>query len=379
MKTHKPCFALIKEKINAARKIVIAGHTGPDFDDVGSCLALYEVLRAMHKDVVIASDFHESIWREAVASKPLGFVQGKPLGFVLRPIRYTQGRPEEFEGRQTQDDGERSRTIARDRLSFPSASLGARNKMSSFASYKPDLVFLLDYGKEEKIDASVRQLIEQTKPFVITIDHHAYQSQFGNIVWIDSEFVSTTEMLHMLFSKIKARIPEQANYYLLLGVWGDTGAFAYQRVSKRLLRMVNALVTHGDEIRRIMEVLHQKMDADEFCLYGKLLAGISYDESLGLAACISRKQIPEGMNRAVLHEMRRIRGLRVMLFLKRFTKTGYWKVSVWGTQHNTLDLNKFARQFDGGGHFNAAGFKTKLSSVTIIQRVKQAIKKKRPS
>jgi len=321
MKTQKPYFAFIKQHINAAHRIIIAGHTGPDFDSVGSCLALYEVLRAMRKGVVIASDFHESIWREVAMDK-----------------------------------------------------LPNQVKMSSLALYKPDVVFLLDYGKKEKIDASVLWLIEQTKPFVITIDHHEYQSQFGDIVWVDSAFVSTTEMLHMLFSKIKARIPEQANYYLLLGVWGDTGAFACQRASKRLLRMVNALVTQGDEIQRIMELLHQKMDADEFRLYGKLLASISYDASLGLGVCKIRTQIPEGMNRTVMYEMKRIKGLRVALFLKRFAKTGYWKASVWGAQHNVLDLNEFARRFGGGGHFNAAGFKTKLSGAKIIQMVKQAMR-----
>lgn len=318
MKTHKPSFAFLNEKIRNAQRILIAGHTGPDFDDVGSCMALYCALRDMHKDVRIASDFHEAIWKEFEHDTP-------------RPWSRTD-------------------------------------------SFAPDMVLLVDYGNAAKIDRRVMTIIEKMHPFVATIDHHGYQSQFGDAVWIDTAYVSTTQMLYEFFVRTHVRLTEAINYYLLLGVWGDTGAFAHQSISKKLLRMMNALVTRGDEIGRIMAVLHQKMESSEFALYGTMLARTSYDERTHIAVCRMQTNVPEGMSNTVLYEMKRIRGARVLVFLKRYAKTHEWKVSIWGTRDNTLDLNEFARQFGGGGHFNAAGFKTKLSSVKIIQSITRALR-----
>lgn len=319
MRTPSSFFTSLKTKLAKAKNILIAGHLNPDFDSLGSSLGLYFLLKKLRKKVFLGTEFKEPIWSffEAELPQLVG-------GFSSLP--------------------------------------------------KIDLVILLDYGSKERVPPKVRRLIEREHPIVVSLDHHSHQSQFGDLVWLAPEFCSTAEMIYFLLKKLSWPITEKVAYYLLLGIVGDTGGFSYYPLTRSRLKMVEELTQTGEEFPYFLHLSRKWFKPEDLIEFGRFLTKVKIEKKLGLAyLTITASPERSYLASRLVAQLSLIEGVKISLLLSK-QKNGWFKGELRGSRENTLDLAQLASNFGGGGHFNAAGFISRLSSAKIISTIKGLIR-----
>ena len=96
---------------------------------------------------------------------------------------------------------------------------------------KFDLIFVMDTGNLEHLGALYEDNVEMffNTP-VINIDHHASNTDFGQVNMVDVNASSTTEVLYEFFDYLEKKtnkkfITEDIATLLLAGIITDTGSF----------------------------------------------------------------------------------------------------------------------------------------------------------
>ncbi len=319
MKTEKDYLRSISEKIKKSKKVILATHEKVDGDALGGLMALYLMLRKTKKEVVIASDFKEPLWDNFRKYLP------KKNNFIL--------------------------------------------------SFKPDLAIFVDYGNKNRLHKKCLKIIEKSRPFVITIDHHERQTQFGDIVWIDKSKVGVCEMIFDVFSFEKFRMNPDINYFLLLGIIGDSKAFSYYPLTKKMLVKISKLTTTGEEFMEISHIFHKWNSLSDLRDYGKHLSRARFDRKLSFAYVLFKKG--DGVSNAgkLASDLVYADDVNIALCLKK--TDGFNKGDLRGSKRNKVDLSRIAGHFGGGGHFNASGFKSTLSGAKIVNKVKELIREQK--
>jgi phosphoesterase RecJ-like protein len=316
----RPSLTLIRNRILKARNILIAGHAGPDFDCAGSVMALYEILKKKNKTVAVCLKTSDSIWEN---------------------FRFFK-------------QNDRAKAL-----------------------FCPDLAILVDYGRTECLEKSALEIINKTKPVIVSLDHHPFQNQIGDMVWIDTKKSSVSEMVFDLFKSSEKSWSENVAFSLFLGILGDTGGFAYYPLDKAVAKKISLLAgNHGTTFMKASRTVKTWAKSD-FILYAQYLPKLKIDSESGFAHLVIHKvfHTENSLSSAISNQLIFVKGIKIALVLRKLPQGGY-KASLRGSYNNTLDLGEVAADFGGGGHFNSSGFKSNLSSVKIIARVKQLISEK---
>ncbi|MDX1416507.1 MAG: bifunctional oligoribonuclease/PAP phosphatase NrnA [Candidatus Promineifilaceae bacterium] len=120
-----------------------------------------------------------------------------------------------------------------------------QNRPSQSIQY--DLLIAVDCGDEFRMGMAYASL-PTPKPFIINIDHHVTNTQFGNINLVKPDASSTTEILYRLFVDMGVEITSELATSLLTGLVTDTLCFRTVGVSAETLRVGSDLVEAGADL-----------------------------------------------------------------------------------------------------------------------------------
>ncbi len=319
MKASKSVAAALLE----ASEIAIASHIAPDGDCLGSMLALALVLRAKGKKV-----------------------------FTLNadPV------PDMFRFLPGQEDIITPKQISK----------------------IPPLLVLVDSSHWERIGAGFEQWPQKTK-MIINIDHHVSNTFYGHLNLVDSKAAATAELVYVILEKMPAKITPQVATCLYTALVTDTGSFQYENCTATTLRMAAKLVEQGADVSLIREYLWEKQPLNSIRLLAASLATLSLAYS-GQVAWMSvteemlnnYKLSPEHAE-GLVNYPRSIDGVEVSIFFRELPE-GLVKVNL--RSKKTVDVNKIAQIFDGGGHRRAAGCIIKGKIDEVIAKVVHATGKR---
>jgi phosphoesterase RecJ-like protein len=110
-----------------------------------------------------------------------------------------------------------------------------------------DLLVAVDCGDEYRMGRAFANL-QGPKPFVINIDHHVTNTQFGDINLVEPQASSTTEILYTLFNELQIEVSPEIALALLTGLVTDTLGFRTTGVSANTLRTGADLVEAGADL-----------------------------------------------------------------------------------------------------------------------------------
>jgi len=88
---------------------------------------------------------------------------------------------------------------------------------------------------------------------VVNIDHHPTNTLFGDLVILEAEAVSTTEVLWGGFQELGWEVPVAVAVPLMTGLVTDTIGFRTSNVTPRTLRAAAALIEAGAPMNEIMQ------------------------------------------------------------------------------------------------------------------------------
>jgi phosphoesterase RecJ-like protein len=308
-------IAAIARELRDNKRFLLTTHVNPDGDAIGSLGALALVLEDMGKKV-------------------LAYCQDEIPGFLRflpysdRIVRETPG-PDRF-----------------------------------------DVAVVLDCGELDRIGnaAEVLQHVEK----IIHIDHHSSSDDFGQLNLVRPECSSTAEILYDIIQAIPASLSREAAENIYTAILTDTGSFRFANTTARALEIAAEMVALGVTPDKIASEVYDSMSPERLRLLARSLHTLTLRANGRLATMQVSQRMLEETKTTVMDTdgfVNYPRGISTAEMAIFFREMDSGKVNVSLRSRGKLNVAEFARSYDGGGHHNAAAFRTEGSLPEVVEEI----------
>ncbi len=237
-------------------------------------------------------------------------------------------------------------------------------------NFEPECVFILECPSLERT-GFVKNLIPDSA-VTINIDHHPDNDEYASINLIDVDSSAVGETLYIIFEKGNITIDRNIAIALYAAIISDTGGFRFSSTTARSMQIGSKLVELGADPKYISDRIYSSLAPETIKLLGYTLAGLRLEEDgkIGYVVIDSDALSESGADiensEGFVDIILSISGIHLGLLFKEVSKD---KVKISVRSQNGCDAAAFARQFDGGGHVNAAGFSQTGRVDDVVERV----------
>lgn len=226
----------------------------------------------------------------------------------------------------------------------------------------------LDCGDEDRL-GTLKTSALSFEPFWV-IDHHQSHRDFGTGRWVEPNCSSTGEMVFELGLLLEAEIPYNAAFNLYVAICTDTGSFRYECTGPRTMEIAGQLIAKGVRPDEVGSYLYDNFTKERLKLMELVLGSITLHENDQVAfMSVTRKMLHK--SGASLKDVegfidlpRSLVSVKVAVLFKE-SQNGMTSVSM--RAKGECDVAAIAKQFGGGGHKNAAGFRVTGKSISEMQ------------
>jgi phosphoesterase RecJ-like protein len=235
---------------------------------------------------------------------------------------------------------------------------------------KYDLIISFDAGSFEHLGPIYDQNSELFfEAPIINIDHHASNTDFGQINMVDVVAASTTEVLFRILEALEKKynkklITEEIATLLLAGIITDTGSFQHANTSPRSMEVSAKLLDLGARQQDIIKNIYKTKKLSTLKLWGMVLSKVQVDALYRMVwSTITKEDLLEAgaaseeTGDIIDDLLSNAPGAEVIMLIK-YHEEGYVSVSMRSTT-NAVDVGKISSEMGGGGHVRAAGYKVR--------------------
>jgi nanoRNase/pAp phosphatase (c-di-AMP/oligoRNAs hydrolase) len=315
------------------KKIVIIPHRGPDGDAMGSTLGLYHfLLKDNHSPVVISPNEFPDF---------LAWMPGS----------------------------ENVKIFEKDK------------KNCSTLLDEAELIFTLDFNALHRVGEMEKVLEKLIVPFIM-IDHHQSPDNYATVTYSDTSYGSTCEMLYHFITMLgkKSHIDKTIGTCIYTGILTDSGSFRFPKTTGTTHRIIADLIDLGVENTEIPSLLYDNSSYDRLQLLGRALQNMKIlTEHKTTYITLKQEELDhfkhvKGDTEGIVNYGLSIKGIVFAAIFIENVEEKIIKIS-FRSQGN-FDVNLFAREyFEGGGHCNAAGGKSRTSMAETIDKFEDLVKK----
>lgn len=310
----------IKSILEGANTIAIAGHTNPDGDAIGACLALGLSLQKIGKTPVILLENYAAKY---------DVIPGKEM--ILEETAYD--------------------------------------------SLSPDVFVALDCGDQERLGKAAS--VFERAGISMNLDHHPSNRHFGMYHYVDDKASSTSEIIYRL---LDCGLPLEKDIAsgLYAGLIYDTGGFRHTSTGVETMRIAGDLLSYGIPFNDIYFRFFDSRSFSELKIMGRALTNAqSYFDGKVVCSTITTQEIADckGTNQeldSVINYLNGVEGTAVVCFLY---EKGEQEVKASFRGKEGYDVCALSLQFGGGGHIKAAGCTINQSIEKAKELVLQKIEK----
>lgn len=302
--------------LNNAQAPVIAGHTNPDVDATGAMLALARVLPAPDKAVVL------------------------PGRHLSRRIKFM--------------------------LDWSKAPLADAARFA-----RADVLVTVDTAGPARLNIPAEWSAVRDR-FVINIDHHVTNPDFGQINWVVDNASSSCELVYRLIVASGWSMDGITASLLYAGIHADTCGFTLPTASAETFEAMVGLVRAGADIEQVGARLYRSHHPHEFDLlrtvyHNTRLVGdgrIAYS-TLTLAEIQAAGCTPADIDDQVSIP-RSLSGIRIAMLFSE-AEPGVVRVNLRGEEGT--EVLPLAVALGGGGHAYSAGVRVRGAMGDVVARV----------
>ncbi|MDA9646042.1 bifunctional oligoribonuclease/PAP phosphatase NrnA [Acidimicrobiia bacterium] len=236
-------------------------------------------------------------------------------------------------------------------------------------------VFVFDCGNSSRL-GNLESLVLKSKNIVV-VDHHI-DPTFGDLQIIDPTAASTTQVLYRLFKEEDLSISKDIADCLMTGLITDTGRFQYSNTNSEVFSIASDLMSKGASLSQISENIYGSVELNALKLQSKVIDRLELDSELKFIYSVvyeddykKFKTTPSETD-FLIDTVRLAKESEIALLLKEQSDSSF-KGSL--RSRTSLDVQKLASSFNGGGHKAASGFSTTLKLDEIINKIKHEIRK----
>lgn len=301
---------------NNAEKILIVTHKDPDFDAIGSVLAVFHQLRNHGKQV--------RIWNSDFVADDFSFLPG----FDQIEINYPQ-------------------------------------------NFDYDTLLVLDCSDISRVRNFEK--LRKTGLSMINVDHHADNCSFGtmNITPIIS---SVGELLFHFFKAAEWPISYDMAICLYVAILFDTGRFQFSSVTDKTFLAASELVQLGVKPDKFSQLIFDNKTVETFDVFRQALNHLCVNEALKFAYTVVDSDMKAAGHEAV-DLIRTLRDIEIFIVFRQSDPT---TVRINLRSRSWFNVNEFAHEFGGGGHRRASGITIPghLSEIVlqVISRLEERLK-----
>jgi phosphoesterase RecJ-like protein len=241
-----------------------------------------------------------------------------------------------------------------------------------------DLLVVSDISDVKRLGALTETVRRLDVPKIV-IDHHvASDDPAGDILLTDTAACATGELVYDLACELRLEITPAIARALYAAILTDTGGFRYSNTTPRSHAIAAELLARGVDPEEMYQRVYASAPAGRVRLLAEVLATLGVDESCGIAwlsmsaGSLERYSVRSEDLDGIVEHARSIAGTRLAIF---FRDLGHGKVKISFRSTGDVDVNRFARQFGGGGHVKASGALVAGTLPEVRERVVSAAKR----
>jgi len=303
------------QSLSRPRRIAITMHQKPDGDAIGSSLGLYHYLiQDGHKvKVITPTDYPENLkWLPGTSDVLIG--------------------PED-----------------------PDAA--------NWAFTSADIIFCLDFNSLHRIN-EFESAVKDSEAIKVMIDHHLEPEGFDEVRFWDPEASSTAEMVYRLISARGEldKINQEIAYGLYTGIMMDTGSFRFTSTTPEVHKIVASLIERGIKINEIHDCIFSNSSENRLRFLGHCFSNCLHilPEYRSAYIIVGKEvfknyQLKSGETEGLVNYALEIKDITLGVLITENDEL----VKLSFRSRGNFASNEFAKNFEGGGHFYAAGGKSK--------------------
>jgi bifunctional oligoribonuclease and PAP phosphatase NrnA len=235
-----------------------------------------------------------------------------------------------------------------------------------------DALITLDCGEFSRVGEAVDRL--KDFPFVINIDHHTSNPMFGRLNLVDERSSSTCEILHRLFRRWGIEMDQWIAECIYTGIYFDTRGFQNANSTAESMKICGEMLELGVDPSKIARHLFVEKKPEQAVLMGIVVPTLKIEAGGKVAGLVATADMfkragagPESLE-GFVEIPNSIEGVEAAYLLREMTaKNGDAMIKGSVRTSDLIDATIIAGRFGGGGHKRAAGFSTK-GELEVIRR-----------
>ncbi len=244
-------------------------------------------------------------------------------------------------------------------------------------SFQPDFVVSVDTA-EKKMLSSENTALPNDFKIHLAIDHHKSNTFYAMNTYLDASAASASEAVADIVREMNIPFTKEFAECIYLGLSTDTGCFRYSNTTSKTLRLAADLADLGVDIATVNKIQFETKTRGYAELEKAVISSmqILLDGKLAIIAVTNelfeKFGVKENEIQALSALPRQIEDVLIGITLKEKQK-GIFKLSI--RTNDPIDASKFAANFGGGGHKNAAGGEFEGTLIEAIADITQKTKK----
>ena len=316
----------IKQLLTTQKKIVIVTHKNPDGDAIGSTLGLYHYLKLNgHNAVVITpNDYPE-------------FLKWIPGENTI--LKYD-----------------------------------ADTKKANDLVENADLIFTLDINTLHRT-GNMESILTNSNAIKVMIDHHQQPDDYAKYMYSDAKMCSTSQMIYHFIEMLDDvnKIDSAIATSLYVGIMTDTGSFRFAATTSTTHCVIADLIDKGANNANIHNNVYDNNSFNKLQLLGCALNNLRLIKEFNTAyITLSQNELnsfdfKKGDTEGIVNYALSLKDVIFAVIFIENKKESIIKISL--RSKDDFDVNAFARKnFNGGGHTNAAGGRSELDLKNTIDK-----------
>lgn len=234
----------------------------------------------------------------------------------------------------------------------------------------PSLVVCVDCSDPGRLGEELAELVAHKR--VINIDHHVSNTRFGLINHVDCNAAATGQMVAAIIEVLGIPWDMELATLIYTALVTDTGSFQYSNTSVEVHGLAAKLIGTGIDVPSINQKIYETKSLAAIKLLGSALCNLEVSSDGKLAwivitqSALQQSGAKDEHTEGIINFTRSINTVEVgMLF--REIAPGQVKVGFRSKQ--SVDVNRLAGVFGGGGHYRASGCLIAGELPDVVQRV----------
>ncbi|SER90784.1 bifunctional oligoribonuclease/PAP phosphatase NrnA [Psychrobacillus sp. OK032] len=216
------------------------------------------------------------------------------------------------------------------------------------------LIIVTDTANTERIDDERYKLGN----YLIKIDHHPNDDAYGDLLWVDTNASSVSELICELFVEAKDyknwKMNAAVARLLYAGIVGDTGRFMFQSTTEQTMKFAGQLISYGFDRTELFNGMYE-VESNLLQLKGYIYANFEMDDNGVGHMKLTRKLLKEynvsdSEASLLVSVLADVKGMKCWVFFIEDADTIRVRLRSKGPVINTV-----AKKYGGGGHPLASG------------------------